>query len=130
MSARRAGSRPQRTRREPPERIIEGFLTVGRRGDAFVRPDDGGPDVFIPGARVGNAMDGDRVRVQIENRQRARLHRGAPRGKPGSKEEGTIVEILERARTTVVGTFHRQKRISFVVPLDRKLQREVMISSG
>jgi ribonuclease R len=93
-------------------------LTVGRRGDAFVRPSDGGPDVFVSGARVGNAMDGDRVIARIEGRRR------------GKSPEGTVVEILERARSTVVGTFHLQKRTSYVVPLDRKLQREVLIPSG
>jgi ribonuclease R len=118
MTARRARSRPpRRPRRDPPTRSFQGTLTVGRRGDAFVRPDDGGVDVFVPGARVGNAMDGDRVIVSVESRRR------------GKNPEGTIVEILERARSTIVGTFHRQKRASFVVPLDRKLQREVMIPS-
>jgi ribonuclease R len=62
-------------------------------------------------------MDGDRVIARIDGRRR------------GKSPEGTVVEILERARTTVVGTFHRQKRASYVVPLDRKLQREVMIPS-
>jgi ribonuclease R len=63
-------------------------------------------------------MDGDRVVVRIERRPR------------GRSPEGTIVEILEHARSTVVGTFHRQKRTSFVMPLDRRLQREVLIPDG
>ena len=136
MTARRAGARQQRTRRDPPRRAVEGVLTIGRRGDAFVRPDDGGQDVFVSGARIGNAMDGDRVRVEIDTRSGGRVLRGrGPRGRGARggesdrKPEGTIVEILERGRSTVVGTFHHQKRESFVVPLDRKLQREVMIPS-
>jgi ribonuclease R len=110
--------RPTKSRREPPRPVLQGLLSVGRRGDAFVRPESGERDVFVPGARLGNAMDGDRVAVRVDKRPR------------GRSAEGTIVEILERARSTVVGTFHRQKRTSFVVPLDRKLHREILIPDG
>ena len=89
-------------------------MTRGR--DAFVRVDEGGPDVFVPGESLGSAMDGDHVVVRIEGR----LH--------GRSPEGRVVRVVERARQTVVGTLHRQKRLSFVVPLDRRLHREVLIS--
>jgi ribonuclease R len=89
---------------------------VTRNGDAFVRVDEGGSDVFVPGDSLGSGMDGDRVLVRIE---------GRPRGR---SPEGRVIRVVERARETVVGTLHRQKRLSFVVPLDRRLHREVLIS--
>jgi ribonuclease R len=89
---------------------------VTRNGDAFVRVDEGGSDVFVPGDSLGSGMDGDRVVVRIEGRQR------------GRSPEGRVIRVVERARETVVGTLHRQKRLSFVVPLDRRLHREVLIS--
>lgn len=102
-------------RRDASGRVVRGALATTRRGDAFVRPDDGGTDVFVPAGRLFTAMDGDRVAVRIDRRPRAR------------NPEGTVVEVLERARTTVVGTYHRRKRLSFVVPLDHRLQREVLV---
>jgi len=94
---------------------IAGVLSTTRRGDAFVRPDGPGEDVFVPGGRLATAMDGDRVVVVIDRRPR------------GRNPEGRVVEILERARQTIVGTYHRIKRVSFVVPLSEKLEREVLV---
>jgi ribonuclease R len=105
-------------RRDRAGRVASGVLTMTRRGDAFVRPDDGGTDVFVPAGRMATAMDGDRVAVRVDRRP------------TGRNPEGTVVEVLERSRTSVVGTFHRRKRLSFVVPLDRRLRREVMVPGG
>ena len=86
-----------------------------RQGDAFLRADVGLPDVFVPADRLAGAMDGDDVVVRVERRP------------PGRNPEGRVVRVVERARSTVVGTLHRQKKASFVVPLDRRLHREVLI---
>jgi ribonuclease R len=109
-------TRRSRQQKAAPREEVTGPLAVTRQGDAFVRVDDGGPDVFVAGNRLGSGMDGDRVVVRIE---------GRPRGR---SPEGTVVRVIERARHTVVGTLHRQKRVSFVVPLDRRLHREVLVS--
>jgi ribonuclease R len=94
---------------------ITGKLSLTRLGDAFLRQEGGGDDVFIPGGRLATAMDGDRVVAIVDRRPR------------GRNAEGRVVEILERARETVVGTFHRLKRVSFVVPFGGKLEQEIMI---
>ena len=60
-------------------------------------------------------MDGDRVVATIDRRPR------------GRSPEGRVVEVLERAVETVVGTFHRIKHASFVVPLSGRLEREILI---
>ncbi len=121
MSGRRRdgkrGARRGKGRRTSGSRndTITGVLSVTRRGDAFVRPESRASDVFVPGGRLNTAMHGDRVAVRVERRPR------------GRSPEGTVVEVLERARETVVGTLHLRKRLSFVVPLDVKLNREVMV---
>ncbi|MDH3207914.1 MAG: ribonuclease R [Gemmatimonadota bacterium] len=94
---------------------VTGTLSLTRRGDAFLRQEGSGDDVFISGGRLGTAMDGDRVVAVIERRPR------------GRNPEGQVVEVLRRARETVVGTFHRGKRLSFVVPLGEKLEQEIMV---
>ena len=80
-----------------PERmdLRVGPASVTRNGDAFVRAEGGGADVFVPGVNLGSAMDGDRVVVRIE---------GHP---PGRSPVGRVIKVLERARTAVVGTLHR-----------------------
>jgi ribonuclease R len=99
-----------------PRLEVSGSVSVTRQGDAFVRDEEGGPDIFVPGDRLSSAMDGDRVVARVDHHPL------------GRNPEGSVVRVLERARQTVVGTLHRQKRMSFVVPLDRRLHREVLIS--
>jgi ribonuclease R len=89
---------------------------VTRQGDAFVRMEEGSKDLFVPGGRLATAMDGDRVLARVDRRPR------------GRNPEGAVVRVLERARQTVVGTLHRRRNVSFVVPLDRRLQREVLVT--
>jgi ribonuclease R len=120
--------RVQRQRYAAPERIN---LTVGRlqsrrNGSGFVIPDSGGDDIFIPVEAIGSARDGDRVIARIERRRR------------GQRTEGTIIRVLERARQSVVGTFHRATRgrgdpIGYVVPEDPRMGPDVIVgpdSSG
>jgi len=94
---------------------VTGTLKFTRRGDAFLRPEGPGDDVFIPGGWLATAMDGDRVVAVIDRRPK------------GRNPEGRVVEVLKRARETVVGTFHRIKRVSFVVPLGDKLERDILV---
>ena len=36
--------------------------------------------------------------------------------------------VLERARESIVGTFHRGRRFSYVAPLDVRLNRDVLVA--
>jgi len=107
-----------KSRRGAPGKVVRGVLSVTRRGDAFVRPHDGGSDVFVPSTQLSSAMDGDVVNVRIDRRPK------------GRSPEGAVIGVVERARTIVVGTFHRAKKVGFVVPLDRRVLREVLIPHG
>ena len=96
--------------------LVTGTLSVTRAGDGFVRPDGRGDDLFVPAQRLATAMDGDRVAARVER---------SPRGR---SREGTIIRILDRARDTVVGTFHRGSRFSYVAPLDVRITKDVLIA--
>ena len=98
--------------------LTVGLLSVTRNGDGFVIPDSGGRDIFVPGALLGSAMDGDQVVARIE---------GQPRGR---NPEGRIIKVLVRAHPTVVGTFREAKRFGYVVPLNDRLSRDVLIPEG
>jgi len=98
--------------------VVLGKLSLTRKGDAFLRPSEGGEDVFVPASWLDTAMDGDRVVVRVERHPR------------GRNKEGRVIRILERARDTVVGTFHRGRKLAYVTPLDARVNRDLLIAPG
>lgn len=98
--------------------LVVGRASLTRNGDAFVRPDGGGGEVFVPSVSLASALDGDRVVARIEGRP------------AGRSPTGSIIKILERARATVVGTLRTGKKFSWVVPLDRRMTRDVLVPQG
>src|SRR5690606_10636051 len=84
----------------------------------FVVPEDGGADLFIPADGLGSAVNGDRVVARIEKKRR------------GQRREGRVIRVLERARQTIVGTYHPARNFGFVTPEDRKLTRDVFVPPG
>jgi ribonuclease R len=99
--------------------LVAGRLACKSGGFGFVRPDrKGEPDIYIAGAALGEALNGDRVLVHIDSKNRY--------GKP----EGHIVEVLERASTSVVGRFAKDSGGARVVPFDPNFLYEVFISHG
>jgi ribonuclease R len=98
--------------------LAVGRVSLTRRGDGFVRADSGAGEVFVPARDLSGAMDGDRIVVRIESRPR------------GRSPVGRAIKVLERARSSVVGTLHRDRQFSRVTPLDRRLTQDVMISSA
>lgn len=112
--------RARRGRYAVPSRInlAVGTLQITRSGPGFVVPDADGDDVFIPVSKLGNAYDGDRVVARIERRKR------------GWNPEGSVVKVLERARTQIVGVYRRSGRYGFLKPGEETLRRDVFVPSG
>ncbi|OAV43235.1 ribonuclease R [Lewinella sp. 4G2] len=72
---------------------IEGRVDKTRSGDAYIVVDGDDQDIFVPGRRLGNAQDGDKVKVRYWTLTRRR------------KPEGEVTEVLERSVTHFVGTY-------------------------
>mgnify|MGYP005844446627 CR=1 FL=1 len=96
---------------------IIGELRVNSQGYGFVSS-EGIKDVFISEKNMGQALHKDRVRVRLFAQT------------SGKSVEGQVVEVLERARKTVVGTFRWGRRYGYVVPDDLKLPRDIVIPPG
>ncbi len=96
---------------------IVGKLHVNAQGYGFVSWDKG-EDIFISMKNMGQALHGDKVRVRLYATT------------SGKSAEGQIVEVLERARETIVGTFRWGRKYGYVVPDDLKIQRDVVIPPG
>ena len=74
-------------------------------------------DIFIPADAVNTALHQDKVQVLLKKEQ-----------KPGKRREGTVIKILERGTTEVVGTFQREGDYGFVLCDNQKISRDVYIS--
>ena len=98
--------------------LVAGRLAITQKGDAFVAPDTGGQDVFVPGLSLESAMDGDQVVVRVE---------GRPRGR---SPVGRVIKVLDRAHETVVGTFRRSGSFGVVHPRNRRISREILVAQG
>lgn len=121
MEGRGAVYRVKGGRYASPDRIslITGRVSTIRSGDAFIRPEEADEqDVFVRQGDLATAMDGDKVVVRIE---------GRPKGR---NPTGRVIKVLERAHPTVVGTYHRSRKIGYVVPLDPKMGPDIMIPWG
>ena len=82
--------------------------------NAFL-PDEGGEPLFIAERNSAHAMNGDRVKVVYYAKRRGR---GA---------EGEVVEILERANDTFVGTLEVSPGYAFLLTEDRTLANDIFI---
>lgn len=97
-----------------PEQLGAFTATVqgNERGFAFLIPDDGSDDCFVPRRSLCGALHKDRV---LAARRR------------GTEDEAYVVKILERGMKRVVGTFERDRRAGYVLPDERKFDSDVYI---
>ena len=102
---------------EKANRIV-GRIGLTRKGDAFVRPDKAGQEIFVASGAIDSAMDGDKVVLRLEDRTRRR----------GSV--GRVIKVLERAHETLVGVYHITRPFGVVEPNNRRLGRKILIAQG
>ncbi len=98
--------------------LITGVVIGHRDGFGFVRPDDGGDDVYLSAREMRSVFDGDRVAIKIIGTDR--------RGKP----EGDLVEVLERGLREIAGQFIRERGIGLVIPDNAKLAHRILVAKG
>ncbi len=95
--------------------FIEGFLQLTTRGSGFVIPDnEDQKDIFIPPHAIHQSLDGDRVRVQITKK-----------GK--NRNEGEIVEVIDRERSQFVGVIEVHEKYAFLIPDNSRVGTDVFI---
>jgi ribonuclease R len=98
--------------------MVCGRVVGHPEGFGFLVPEEGGEDLFLSPREMRQLMHGDRAVARVS-------HVDA-RG----RKEGTIVEVLERARKSVVGRFVHSDHMGFVVPDDKRLSQDVLIPRG
>jgi ribonuclease R len=84
--------------------FVTGIIDTNPKGYGELTSEELTEPVFISEANMGHALDGDKVKVRLY----ARRKRSTP--------EGEVVEVLERAKTTFVGTVEISQFTAFLIP--------------
>ena len=95
--------------------FIEGRVSCHRDGYGFLLPDEG-DDVFLPEKEMQKVLHGDRVQVRVTGLDRR------------SRPEGTIVEVLARANTHVIGRLVHENGVWLVVPEDKRIAHDILLA--
>jgi len=95
--------------------ILTGTFQRKNNGKNTFVPDDGSEPIFIAERRSAHAMHGDKVKVSLTAKRK------------GRKVEGEVIEILERAKETFVGTLRVEKHYAFLLTEDRTLANDIFI---
>lgn len=78
-------------------------------------PEGGGDPIFVAERNSAHAMNNDKVRIAFYAKRR------------GREAEGEVIEILERANDTFVGTLEVAKSYAFLVTENRTLANDIFI---
>jgi ribonuclease R len=97
--------------------LAVGRITVHPDGYAFlVTETEGEEDIYIGPRNLKGAMHKDKAVVRVEHEERG-----------GGRTEGTVIRVLERANTKVVGRYQRMKNFGVVVSTNPRLTSEFYV---
>ena len=96
------------------EIYITGKVDMTSTGSAYIISEETEKDVVVAPKKTLNAMHGDIVKVRV-----------FPHGK--GKQEGEIVEVIERNKTEFVGTIQVSPKFAFLVPSNIKVHVDIYI---
>lgn len=94
---------------------LTGIFQRKSNGKNSFIPDGGGEPIFIAERNSAHAMNNDRVKIAFYAK---RKHHDA---------EGEVIEILERANDTFVGTLQVTKAYAFLITENRTLANDIFI---
>lgn len=98
--------------------LVRGTVIGHRDGFGFLKPDDGGDDLFLSPRQMRSLLHGDRAVARVTGTDR--------RG----RREGALVRILERNTQSVVGRYQRESGVGFVIPDNTRIAQDVLIPNG
>ena len=97
--------------------LVRGKIQMNKKGFAFlISEDEEEQDIYLHYTDLNTAMNNDVVLVRLEKR-----------GDDSHRPEGTVVRIIERAITQVVGTFESNRSFGFVIADDKRIPHDIFI---
>ncbi|MCB1829598.1 MAG: ribonuclease R, partial [Gammaproteobacteria bacterium] len=95
--------------------LIAGRVIGHRDGFGFLKPDNGGDDLFLTPRQMRPLLHGDRAVVRVVGvDQRGR-------------REGALVEVLEHVNSEIVGRIYIEGGLGFVVPDDKRINQDLVV---
>jgi ribonuclease R len=98
--------------------LIVGRVIGHADGFGFLRPDDGGDDLYLSFKEMRSVFHDDRAVVRVTGMDRR------------NRLEGAVVEVLERNTRRVAGRLYMEAGVGFVVPDSKRLSKDVIIPSS
>jgi len=99
----------------PLDKYFIGKLDATTNGNAYFICEELEKDIYIPARNLNRGLDKDTVKIYLYNRRNS------------SKQEGDVVEIIQRAKTEFVGVLQLNKNFGFLVPDDVKMYADIFI---
>ena len=96
------------------DKVVEGLVDLANTRFAYVIVEGIEEDIKVATENLKFAMGGDRVKVRLIPSR-------------GDRQEGEVIEILERAKEEIVGRLEVSKNFAFLIPDFRKLYFDVFI---
>ncbi len=101
--------------REQMPGLVVGTIQAQRNGDGWLLPDDASAAIYLPSQQMREVFHGDRAAARIEG----------PHFK--GKQQGTIVEVLERRTREVVGRLHVESGVAYLTPDNPRVTHRVLV---
>ena len=99
-----------------PQNYVVGTIDMKQTGKAYVIPNnDTMDDIMISANNTRHALHGDTVKVLLFPARR--MH----------KQEGQVVEIIQRAKTRFVGRIQLQSHFAFLIPDNKSMAVDIFI---
>jgi ribonuclease R len=97
---------------------ITGTVDMTRMGYGFISTDEMEDDVFVSANNLKTALHGDKVKVRLYAKRK------------GARPEGEVVEIIERWKTSFVGTVEVMPNFAFLIPDNKNMPFDLFIPSS
>lgn len=102
--------------------LIPGRIQITRQGRGFLTPDDEAiAEISISSSGTGTALHEDRVLVRRDVSPVTAI------AKDTKPDTGTVIRVLERRRTRIVGTLKRSSHFLYVIPDDPRLPHDIYV---
>ncbi|GGY87978.1 ribonuclease R [Pseudoduganella plicata] len=98
--------------------FVAGRVSAHRDGFGFVIPDEPGDDLFLTEREMQKVLHGDKVLAKVVGFDR--------RGRP----EGTIVEVVERGNTHIIGRLIKDNGVWIVAPEDKRIGQDILLAGS
>ena len=98
----------------PNKKGTIGRISFTQRGVAYVTIDGVENDIYVHQGNSGRSLNGDIVEIKINQFK--------------GKSEGEVIGVVERARTTYVGTIDQFEKEMYVIPDDKNIPVDFHVS--